>query len=80
MKELARFLKERGIDPAGIVEKAELVAKVKEVSLLSKWHFTALRFVEVGHAVFPGHVSSLRKGGGVSVGDLNTDQDMSFVG
>ena len=35
VKELARFLKERGIDPTGIVEKAELVAKVIEVILLS---------------------------------------------
>ncbi len=34
VKELARFLKERGVDPAGIVEKAELVSKVKEVGLV----------------------------------------------
>ena len=34
VKELARFLKERGHDPTGIVEKADLVAKVKEVRRL----------------------------------------------
>lgn len=31
VKELARFLKERGQDPAGIIEKADLVRKVAEV-------------------------------------------------
>ncbi|PSC74352.1 CD2 antigen cytoplasmic tail-binding 2 [Micractinium conductrix] len=32
IKELRRFLSERGVDGAGIVEKAELIAKVKEVA------------------------------------------------
>ena len=36
VKELARFLKERGHDPAGLVEKADLVAKVKEVRRLEE--------------------------------------------
>ena len=61
VKELARFLKERGIDPTGIVEKAELVAKVKEVSIFSHRNskkssansnskIRAVRNVSVGHA------------------------------
>lgn len=33
VRELARFIKERGVESAGIVEKAELVSKVKEVSI-----------------------------------------------
>jgi len=32
IKELRRFLEERGVDPSGIVEKGELVAKVLEAS------------------------------------------------
>lgn len=32
IKKLRRFLQERGVDPTGIVEKGELVAKVKEAS------------------------------------------------
>jgi CD2 antigen cytoplasmic tail-binding protein 2 len=32
IKELRRFLQERGVDPSGIVEKGELVAKVKETA------------------------------------------------
>lgn len=33
VKELARFLRERGIDPVGFVEKSDLVAKVSEVRI-----------------------------------------------
>lgn len=35
VKELRRFLQERGVDVAGIVEKEELVSKVKEVAGMS---------------------------------------------
>lgn len=31
VKELSRFLKERGVDPSGMIEKADLVKKVAEV-------------------------------------------------
>lgn len=31
IKELARFLRERGVDPIGLVEKSDMVAKVTEV-------------------------------------------------